>query len=82
MRKISRRGSSFSKIRTTCSFYVVLQLTARKCKKINHARTEPMLYSRHLLFGDYIVSLPLPSLVCLRSVLQGGGGADRDASPS
>lgn len=55
LRKISRSGSSFSKINRTCSFYVViLQRTARRCEKIYHPRIEPLFYSSNLLFGDCI----------------------------
>ena len=49
---------TFSKIRTTLSFYVdvlqdfFLQRTAKKCTRIHNARAEPLFYSLNISFGD------------------------------
>ena len=59
---------TFSKIRRTWSFYVVvLQWTAKKCTKIQNARAEPLFCSLNLSFVEVLVAV----VVCLNSLIIG-----------
>ena len=54
---------TFSKIRRTWSFHVVvLQRMAKKCTKIQNARVEPLFCSLNLLFGAALVAVAV--VVC------------------
>ena len=54
---------TFSKIRRTWSFHVVvLQRTAKKCTKIQNARAEPLFCSLNLLFVEVRVAVAV--VVC------------------
>ena len=65
--KIVVVGATFSKIRKTWSFYVVVwQRTATKCTKIYNARAQLLFCSLNLLFSNVPVAVAV--VVCLSSL--------------
>ena len=58
---------TFRRRRTTWSFHVVLQRTAKKCTKIYNARAQLLFCSLNLLFGTVLVEVVV--VVCLSSLM-------------